>query len=96
MIKRKESLMTTMVEPMVVIYLGWKQTKKNCVLGSFGHRFLKTALKQLKSSSHTRFLLEKWAHNQLPCFLLSLLAHLQSVGSTIPHVILLQHLDTNI
>ena len=39
--KWKNSLMISMEEHVVAIYLGWQHPKKSCTLGTFGHQYSK-------------------------------------------------------
>jgi hypothetical protein len=48
--------MTSMVDPMVLIYVGWKQPKISCMLATFGNQFSNTMLKMLNSSICARCL----------------------------------------
>ena len=41
---------------MVVIFLGWKQPKKNCVQSTFGHPSLSIVSTNLKSTTHSSYI----------------------------------------
>jgi CRP-like cAMP-binding protein len=61
--------MIAIVEPVVVIRLGWQQLRKFYERGTFGRLFSKTALKRLKDAIDAKSFLEKLACIQLQCTL---------------------------